>query len=124
MLPCCRVIKELIAGEASTRLEGAAAIDVPALCDRDYKLSLYSYTQGLTHARISFKNETTGEYTYYEMKLTSSAPAPVGQLTLECPVRTVTSTHISITNPMAAPVTLKPSVSSKQVSLSLVGLAT
>ena len=124
MLPCCRVIKELIAGEASTRLEGAAAIDVPALCDRDYKLSLYSYTQGLTHARISFKNETTGEYTYYEMKLTSSAPAPVGQLTLECPVRTVTSTHISITNPMAAPVPLKPSVSSKQVSLSLVGLAT
>lgn len=40
-----RVTKELLAGEASTRLEGAAAIDVPALLDREYRLNLYSYTQ-------------------------------------------------------------------------------
>jgi hypothetical protein len=40
-----RVIKEMLSGEASTRLEGPTAIDVPALCDREYKLGLYSYTQ-------------------------------------------------------------------------------
>ena len=112
-----RVIKELLVSEVSTRLEGAAAIAVPALCDRDYKLGIYSYRQGLTHARITFKNEDTGEYTYYELKLTSSAPAPIGQLSLECPVRCVTSANISITNPMAVPVTMKPSITSKQVSL-------
>lgn len=39
----CRVIKELLVGEASTRLEGPTAIDVPALTDRDYKLSVYSF---------------------------------------------------------------------------------
>lgn len=114
----CRVIKELLVGEASTRLDGATAIDVPALCDREYKLSVYSYTQGLTHARITFKNETTGEYTYYELKLSSSAPAPVSQLALECPVRCATSSTISVTNPMSTPVTMKPTVTSKQVGYS------
>jgi hypothetical protein len=39
------VVKELLAGEPSTRLEGGAAIDVPALLDREYRLNLYSYTQ-------------------------------------------------------------------------------
>ncbi|WIA13448.1 hypothetical protein OEZ85_007028 [Tetradesmus obliquus] len=113
-----KVIKELLVGEASTRLEGPTAIDVPALTDRDYKLSVYSYTTGLTHARITFKNEATGEYTFYELKLTSSAPAPMGQLVMECPCFSKTSTTISITNPLATQVPLKFSCTSKQVSLS------
>lgn len=42
---CVRVVKEVLAGEPSTRLEGAGAIDVPALLDREYRLNLYCYTQ-------------------------------------------------------------------------------
>lgn len=45
LVQLCRVIKELLAGETSTRLEGAGAIDVPALLDREYRLNLFSYTQ-------------------------------------------------------------------------------
>lgn len=71
--------------------------------------------QGLTHARITFKNEATGEYTFYELKLTSSAPAPMGQLVMECPCFSKTSTTISITNPLATQVPLKFSCTSKQV---------
>lgn len=71
--------------------------------------------QGLTHARITFKNEASGEYTYYEVKLTSTAPAPMGRLSLECPVRNQTSATLSINNPLDVPVTLKPSITSKQV---------
>jgi len=65
---------------------------------------------------VTFKAEGTGEYTYYELRLNSSAPELVGLLALECPVRSQTSTTISITNPLAAPVTLKPTISSKQVA--------
>jgi hypothetical protein len=72
--------------------------------------------QGLTHARITFKNEATGEYTFYELKLSSSAAAPMGQLVMECPCFSKTSTTISITNPLAAQVPLKFSCTSKQVS--------
>lgn len=109
------MIKELLVGDISTRVEGATAIDVPALCDREYKLTVYSYTQGLTHARITFRNEATGEYTYYELRLSSSAPAPIGHLVLECPVRCTTSTQITLTNPMSTPVTMKSTLNSKQV---------
>lgn len=71
--------------------------------------------QGLTHARITFKDEVSGEYTYYELKLTSTAPAPVGQLVMECPCFSRTSSTISITNPMPVPVMLKQSCTNKQV---------
>jgi hypothetical protein len=142
------VVRELLSGEGSTRLEGAAAIDVPALLDREYRLNLYSFTQvsgtyqgclgacvsladlhqlaansssshahtqGLTHARVTFKNEATGEFTFYEVRLTSSRPAPIGRLSLECPVRNQTSACISITNPLSVPVALKATISNKQV---------
>jgi hypothetical protein len=69
------------------------------------------------HAHITFKNESSAEYTFYEVKLTSTAPAPMGRLSLECPVRNQTSTTVSITNPLTVPVTLKPSITSKQVGL-------
>jgi hypothetical protein len=78
-------------------------------------LLLLLLPQGLTHARITFKNEASGEYTYYEVKLTSTAPAPMGRLSLECPVRNQTSATVSITNPLDVPVTLKPTITSKQV---------
>lgn len=68
------------------------------------------------HARITFKNEVSGEYTFFEVKLTSTAPAPMGRLSLECPVRNQTSATVNISNPLSVPVTLKPSISSKQVS--------
>lgn len=74
------------------------------------------FSQGLTHARITFKNEASGEYTFYEVKLTSTTPAPMGRLSLECPVRNQTSATVSITNPLTVPITLKPSIISKQVS--------
>lgn len=73
------------------------------------------HMQGLMHARITFKNEASGEYTYYEVKLTSTAPAPMGRLSLECPVRKQTSATVSINNPLTVPVTLRPTITSKQV---------
>jgi len=59
--------------------------------------------QGMTHARVTFKAEDTGEDTFYELKLTSGAPEPLGQLVLECPVRSQTSTSISVSNPLTVP---------------------
>jgi len=112
-----RVLVERLTADKATKLEGSELVDVPALCSRDYKLSFYSYTQGLTHAQVTFKNETTGEHSYYEVKYTCSAPPSRGSLSFECPVRTQTSTHISVANPLDVPVTLKATVSSKQVSL-------
>lgn len=72
--------------------------------------------QGLTHARVTFTSEATGEFCFYELKLTSTSPAPRGTLSLECPVRTQTAARVQIANPLPTEVALKAVVAgSKQV---------
>jgi len=79
-------------------------------------------TQGLTHARVTFTSESTGEYCYYELRYTSTAPAPRGTLDLECPVRTQTAARVQIANPLGVDVVLKVAVvGSKQVRRQLCG---
>jgi hypothetical protein len=40
-----RVLVERLTADKATKLEGSELVDVPALCNRDYKLNFYSYTQ-------------------------------------------------------------------------------
>lgn len=71
--------------------------------------------QGVTAATVTFKNESSGEYVYYELKFSCSAVAPRGALLLECPVRTQTSTKVSITNPLKSDIAMKANINNKQV---------
>ena len=64
---------------------------MPPLSSKDFKLAVYSYTASTTLANVTFRNEDTGEFTFYELKFTAGPPAPRGTLALECPVRTQTS---------------------------------
>jgi hypothetical protein len=78
--------------------------------------------QGLTHARVTFTSEATGEYMFYELRLTATPPAPRGTLALECPVRTQTSARVAIANPLAADVELQATITgSRQVRLATKG---
>ena len=79
----------------STLLEGSEYVDVPALSSKDYKLAVHCFTTAPTAATVTFKNEASGEYSFYELKYTVRAPPPRGTLSLECPVRTQTSTKVS-----------------------------
>ena len=83
---------------------------------QDYKLSILSYTSSTSLATVTFKNEASGEYIFYDLKLTASAPASRGTVSLECPVRTQTSQRVSLKNPLQEDVTIKASVNSKLVS--------
>ncbi|GFH25491.1 uncharacterized protein HaLaN_23467, partial [Haematococcus lacustris] len=71
--------------DKATVLEGPEYIDVPAHSSKDYKLSVYSYTASVSQAVVTFKNESSGEYTFYELKLSASPAARQGELVLECP---------------------------------------
>lgn len=46
-----------------------------------------SYTSSVTTCSVTFKNEETGEFTFYDLKLTAGAPAKQGSLVLESAVR-------------------------------------
>ncbi|KAJ9512718.1 hypothetical protein QJQ45_019009 [Haematococcus lacustris] len=103
--------------DKATVLEGPEYIDVPAHSSKDYKLSVYSYTASVSQAVVTFKNESSGEYTFYELKLSASPAARQGELVLECPVRSSTAARVSVRNPLDSAVTLRGSTTSKLASV-------
>lgn len=89
-----KVIVDRKQADKSTALDGPEYLDVPAFSSKDYKLNVMAYTTAAVAADITFKNEATGEYMFYELRYTAGAPPRQGTLSLECPVRTKTSTKV------------------------------
>lgn len=57
------------------------------------------------------------EYLFYELKFMAASPERRGTLQLECPVRTLVSTRVSVANPLPDDVTAKASATHKQVQV-------
>lgn len=51
---------------------GAASIEVPPLGEVDFKLTACSQREGLTRARLTFTNQNTKEYIFYQVAFTAS----------------------------------------------------
>eukprot|EP00898_Chlorokybus_atmophyticus_P005824 jgi/Chlat1/6242/Chrsp44S05765 len=103
---------------SSTSLKGVEYIDVPALSAREATLRFYAFIEGVTKAKVTFINEDTGEYLWYTVEITASAPGIVEEKTLECPVRQRVMERISITNPLGTDVSLKVKCDSGAISVS------
>eukprot|EP00955_Chlamydomonas_euryale_P115431 366348-Chlamydomonas_euryale.AAC.12 len=112
-----RVLVEKASGDASTSIVGPDFVDVPALSSKDYKLTVLSHTASVTTAKITFRNDASGEYSFYELRFVASAAPPRGTVSLEAPVRTATSAKVSVRNPTGSDVTLSATCSSKAVSV-------
>lgn len=70
----------------------------------------------MTHARVTFTSEATGEFLFYDVKYTAGTPAPRGALALECPVRTQTVARVMVANPLPTDIALRTSITgSRQV---------
>lgn len=67
--PCApQVVIERESGASSTQLDGPEYMDVPALSSKDYKLSVLCYTSAPTAAKVTFRNEASGEYSFYNLR--------------------------------------------------------
>jgi hypothetical protein len=44
-------------------------VDVPAHGTKDVRVTFYAHTVGQTLANVAFRNEQSGEYTFYELKV-------------------------------------------------------
>ncbi len=66
----------------------------PSPTKQDYKLHVLSYTASTTVATVTFKNEASGEYSFYNLKYVAGPPPPRGMLALEAPVRTQTTAKV------------------------------
>ena len=97
-----------IEGEAdeTTFIRGANTFDVQANSSKDYKLNFLTYKAGETNFTCTFKNEQSGEYIFYNVKVVAGEPGLQSTIELACPVRETTSKLIIIENPTSKEIKL------------------
>jgi len=62
-------------------------------------VKFYSYKEGVTHMKVTFKNQLTGEFIFYHITATTEGPGTVDTYKLEAPVRQTAVKVITVQNP-------------------------
>nr|XP_042717290.1 hydrocephalus-inducing protein homolog isoform X2 [Chrysemys picta bellii] len=91
--------------DITTMLKGLDYMEVPASSKKDYKLTFFSYKEGLFSAKVTFRNEVTQEYVFYLVTFKAIPSGPVSTIEMVTPVRQSTSSSIKVENPLVFPVT-------------------
>ena len=80
----------------------ANAVEIAPKGTKDFSMRFVSFVEGITRAKITFTNPQTGEYCYYELVATSTAPEVLEAITLESPVRQIARYILTAENPLPA----------------------
>ncbi|XP_052229341.1 hydrocephalus-inducing protein homolog isoform X3 [Dreissena polymorpha] len=75
-------------------------VDVPASSKKDYKLSFYAYKESTTSMKVTFTNEQSGEYQFYELTFKATRPGVITTIDLVTPVRQSIHHKIQLDNPL------------------------
>ncbi|KAA3676807.1 uncharacterized protein DEA37_0002697, partial [Paragonimus westermani] len=105
-----RVTTELVRSEKSdlsTYLKGLDYIDVPAGGSREYKLHFFSYREGNTMVRVTFTNELTEDYQFYEINFRTVRPKSLATIKIRTPVRKSAKHSFRMENPLNVPITFQ-----------------
>ncbi|GFS07093.1 hydrocephalus-inducing protein-like [Elysia marginata] len=103
--------------DPGTTVKGMEYIDVPANSKKDYKLSFYAYKEGQTVVKVTFINEQTGEFQFYEVTFRATRPGTINTIRLSTPVRQSVPHQLSVENPLAYQVIFSVSCSVPEVLL-------
>ncbi|XP_072551301.1 hydrocephalus-inducing protein homolog [Salminus brasiliensis] len=103
--------------DSTVSLKGLDYVDVPALAKRDYKISFFSYKEGQYNAKVTFKNEVTGEYLFYNLSFKATPPGVISTIEMVAAVRQTTSACVEVDNPL--PTNLVFSVECRSVDISV-----
>ncbi|KAJ1558923.1 hypothetical protein HK096_003058, partial [Nowakowskiella sp. JEL0078] len=112
-----KVIMDVAKPDSSTILKGHDFIDVPGLLTREYKLNFYSFKEGVTNAKIIFKNESTQEFLFHNVNFKSTPPGVISTLEMTTSVRQTCNREISIVNPLSTPVSFNTSCNHPDISI-------
>ena len=110
-----KVVIDLQQADPATQLTAPPHVDVAGLSQKDCKLHFYTFTEGQTTGTVTFQNQATGEYIFYNLAFTASPAGLQGTLRLEGPVRSPVSQTVAISNPLQSEVVMAVACSSKQV---------
>uniref|UniRef100_A0A8C4S4T7 HYDIN axonemal central pair apparatus protein n=1 Tax=Erpetoichthys calabaricus TaxID=27687 RepID=A0A8C4S4T7_ERPCA len=86
--------------DITTELKGLDYVDVPASAKRDYKLTFFSYKEGVVQAKVIFQNETNQEYLYYILNFKATPPSAISSIEMVTVVRQSTSATVKVENPL------------------------
>ncbi|XP_062860193.1 hydrocephalus-inducing protein homolog [Trichomycterus rosablanca] len=98
-----RAVLEIIKPErpdSTVSLKGLDFVDVPALAKQDYKIFFFSYKEGQYNAKLTFKNETTGEYQFYYLNFKATPPGVISSIEMVTMARQTTSALVQVENPL------------------------
>ena len=112
-----KVCIEVQQAEAATQLTGPPHVDVAGLSHKDCKLHFYTPTEGVTTGTVTFQNQATGEYIFYNLAFTAGPAGLQGTVKLAGPVRSRITQTVTITNPLQSHVVMAVACSSKQVAV-------
>mmetsp|Transcript_118563 Transcript_118563/g.206475 ORF Transcript_118563/g.206475 Transcript_118563/m.206475 type:complete len:3749 (+) Transcript_118563:362-11608(+) len=88
-------------------IKGLDDIDIPPQASRDYKFTFMSYKDARLQGTVTFTNEETNEYLFYNCTFKTLPAATVDTITLRTPVRQKSMHDITIENPLQdKPITL------------------
>ncbi|KAJ8406633.1 hypothetical protein AAFF_G00302070 [Aldrovandia affinis] len=90
--------------DSTVMLKGLDYLDVPALAKRDYKLSFFSYREGLFSAKVTFRNELTKEYLFYYVTFKATAAGVARTLEMATAVRQMATGLLTLENPLPSAV--------------------
>ncbi|XP_067276661.1 hydrocephalus-inducing protein homolog isoform X2 [Pseudorasbora parva] len=114
-----RAVIELIKPDRSdgiVSLKGLEYIDVPALDTKNYKLSFFTYKEGQYNAKVTFKNEASGEFIFYNFNFKAMAPGLIDTIELVARVRQMVSGFTEVENPLLVDVSLSAECQNSDIS--------
>jgi len=88
-------------------LRGLDHLDVPASLEREYRLSVLAHRPGKTSAKVTFTNEVTNEFLFYELEVNATDPGILEVIQVETPVRVATVRSVTLENPLDEAVELQ-----------------
>ena len=97
--------------DAGTTIKGLEYVDVPGLVKKDYRLTFYAYKEATYLVKVSFINEDTNEYQFYEIQFKSVRGSALQTIRLTTPVRMATSHSLLISNPLPAEISMSVTAS-------------
>ncbi|XP_073706753.1 hydrocephalus-inducing protein homolog [Garra rufa] len=115
-----RAVMELIKPDRSdgiVSLKGLEYIDVPALDTKNHTLSFFTYKEGQYNAKVTFKNETTGEYLFYNLNFKATAPGVISTIEMATRVRQMTSGSVEVENPLLVDVSFSAECQNADISV-------
>ncbi|XP_056622256.1 hydrocephalus-inducing protein homolog isoform X2 [Triplophysa dalaica] len=81
-------------------LKGMEYIEVPPLEKRNYTVSFFTYKEGQFNAKVTFKNEATGEYLFYNLNYKATPPGVISTIEMVTRVRQMASGSVEVENPL------------------------